>query len=60
MKEQQKPRVGKKGGAKRVAKELTKIRKSPLSKKVYDIVDENHRRQNSDKKSAKPLTDLEN
>lgn len=59
MKEQ-KNRIGKTGGAKRVAQELTNIRKTPLSKKVYDIVDENQRRQNPDKKSAKPLSELDN
>ena len=54
----EKPRIGKKGGAKRVAEELTKIRKAPLSKRIFEIVNESHG-QKSDKKSAKPLPDLE-
>ena len=52
-------KFGKKGGAKRVANELAKIRKTPLSKEVFEIV-ENFNKNNSqtDKQSAKPLTDL--
>ena len=49
--ENTKPRIGKKGGAKRVAQELTKIRNVPLSKKIQDIVDKAF--ENPEKKSAK-------
>jgi len=43
MKEQ-KLRIGKKGGAKRVAAELTKIRQTPLTDKVFEIVENSYRR----------------
>jgi hypothetical protein len=52
-----KPRIGKKGGAKRVAQELTRIRETPLSKRIFEIVDESYS-QKSVKKSAKPSSDL--
>lgn len=32
-------KIGKKGGAKRIASELTKIRKAPISKEVFEIVE---------------------
>ena len=52
-------KIGKKGGAKRIAKELAKIRKTPLSKEVFEIVKNfNKNSKQSDKKSAKPSTDL--
>jgi hypothetical protein len=54
----QKPRIGKKGGAKRVAQELTKIRETPLSKRIFEIVDESNDQKPS-KKSATPLSDLD-
>lgn len=56
-----KPRIGKKGGAQRVAEEFAKIRKAPLPKEVFSIVDEYHKRnqQKPAKKSAKPATDLD-
>lgn len=56
--ENSKPRIGKKGGAKRVAQELTKVRKTPLSKKVHDLVDKAFE-QNPEKKTAKPQRDLD-
>lgn len=54
----QKPRIGKKGGAKRVAQELTKIRETPLSKRIFEIAEESNDPKPS-KKSAKPLSDLD-
>lgn len=56
-----KPRIGKKGGAKRVAEEFTKIRKAPLPKEVFSIVDKYHKKnqQKPTKKSAKPTNDLD-
>ena len=48
-------RIGKKGGARRVAEEIAKIRKAPLSKEVISILDENKKRQEQPlKKSARP------
>lgn len=54
-----KVKIGKKGGAKRIASELTQIRNTPISKEVFEIV-ENFYKNNiqKDKKSAKPSTDL--
>lgn len=51
-------KIGKKGGAKRIANELTKIRKSPISKEVFEIVENSNNNKQTDKKSAKPATDL--
>jgi hypothetical protein len=56
-----KPRIGKKGGAQRVAEEFAKLRKAPLPKEVFSIVDEHFKksRPNPHKKSAKPKIDLD-
>ncbi|MBC7457084.1 MAG: hypothetical protein H7235_02310 [Bdellovibrionaceae bacterium] len=52
-------KIGKKGGAKRISSELTRIRKTPISKEVFEIVENfNKNRKHTDKKSAKPSTDL--
>ena len=51
-------KIGKKGGAKRIANELTKIRKTPISKEVFEIVENAKNNKQTDKKSAKPVTDL--
>lgn len=51
-------KIGKKGGAKRIANELTKIRKTPISKVVFEIVENANNNKQTDKKSAKPATDL--
>ena len=54
-------RIGKKGGAKRVAEELAKIRKAPIPKEVNSILEENKKREQGQplKKSAKPRRDIE-
>ena len=51
-------KIGKKGGAKRIANELTKIRKTPISREVFEIVENANNNKQTDKKSAKPATDL--
>lgn len=51
-------KIGKKGGAKRIANELSKIRKSPLSIEVFEIVENANNNKQTEKKSAKPATDL--
>ena len=52
-------KIGKKGGAKRIANELTKIRETPISTDVFEIVENfNKNNKQTDKKSAKPSTDL--
>ena len=52
-------KIGKKGGAKRIANEITEIRKTPLLQEVFDIL-KNFSKNNkqTDKNSAKSLTDL--
>lgn len=47
-----KPKIGKKGGAKRIASELSKIRKTPISKEVFEIVEKT----NSNKAPIAPGT----
>ena len=51
-------KLGKNGGAKRIANELSKIRKTPLSNEVFEIVESSNNKKQADKKSAKPATDL--
>lgn len=51
------PKLGKKGAIKEVAKQLTELRKKPLSKKIHDIVHENYERNENLKKVAKPNVD---
>jgi hypothetical protein len=41
---EKKPRIGKKGGAQRVAEEFSKIRKEPLPKEVFSIVEDNYKK----------------
>lgn len=55
------PKIGKKGAAERVAKKATAIRRKPLSKKIFEIIDENFEKNSKDKlkKSAKTLKDAE-
>jgi hypothetical protein len=49
-------RIGKKGGARRVAEEFAKIRKEPTPKEAFKIVEENKKREMDQplKKSARP------
>ncbi|MFZ3231718.1 MAG: hypothetical protein WA160_16035 [Pseudobdellovibrio sp.] len=56
---EQKPKIGKKGALKEVVKKLTELRKKPLSKKVFEIVQENYERNQTNKKVAKPTGDVE-
>ena len=43
-------KLGKKGGAKRIANELSKIRKTPLSNEVFEIVESSNNKKQADKK----------
>lgn len=56
---EQRSKIGKKGALKEVAKKLTELRKKPLSKKVFEIVQENYERNQTNKKVAKPTGDIE-
>jgi hypothetical protein len=56
------PKIGKKGATARIAEKYGRIRGQPLSKKVFEIVEENFENNlNRDpkKKSAKPARDLD-
>ena len=56
----EKPKMGKKGAIYEIAKQLTSLRKKPISPKVHDIVRENYERtEKENKRVAKPLTDVE-
>lgn len=55
---EQKPKIGKKGAIREIAKQLTELRKKPLSKKIFEIVEENYERNQKNKKVAKPSGDL--
>ncbi len=52
--ENQKPMVGKKGSLRQVTKKFTELRKRPLSKEVFEIVQENFDRNQKNKKIVKP------
>jgi hypothetical protein len=56
---EQKQVVGKKGTLKKIAKKLTEMRRKPLSKRVFEIVEESYRKNIEDKKTAKPIHDIE-
>lgn len=56
---EQKPKLGKKGAIREIAKQLTELRKKPLSKKVFEIIQENFEQNEKNKKVAKPNGDLE-
>ncbi len=56
---EQKPKLGKKGALKEVTNKLTELRKKPLSKKTFEIVQENYERNQTNKKVAKSTGDLE-
>ena len=39
----QNPKIGKKGAVARIAEKASRMRKQPLSKKIFEIVDENYK-----------------
>lgn len=49
----EKPKIGKKGALREVTKKLTELRKKPISKEVFEIVQENFDRNQKSKKIAK-------
>jgi len=57
---EQKPKIGKKGAAKEIAKKLSKLRKQPISSEIFRIIDESEqKRKKSDKKTAKPANEAD-
>ncbi len=57
---EQKPKIGKKGAAKEIARKFSELRQQPISKDVFRIVDEAYeKRKKSDKKIAKPKDEAE-
>jgi len=56
---EQKPKIGKKGAGREIAKKLSEMRRKPISQKILNIVNEiSEREQKSQKKIAKS-TDVE-
>lgn len=56
---EQKIKYGKQGALKEITKKLSELRKKPLSKKVFDIVQDNFNQNQTNKKVAKPAQDVE-
>lgn len=56
------PKIGKKGAAARIAQKASNMRKQPLSKKIFEIVEENYKNNLNKaplKKSAKSDQDMD-
>ena len=53
------PKLGKAGALKRATKKITELRKKPIPKSVFEIVEENAESQIRRKKVAKSRGDLE-
>lgn len=53
------PKLGKSRALKQVVEKLTDIRKKPVSKRVFEIVEENSKENEKSKKVANPRGDLE-
>ena len=55
---EQKPKIGKKGAGREIAKKLSEMRRKPLSQKIFNIVNEiserEQQKQKNEKKIAKP------
>lgn len=57
---EQKPRIGKKGGAQEVAKKLRELRQKPISREIIQIVEESSEsRKKQNKKVGRPIGDAE-
>ncbi len=53
---EQKPKLGKKGAGREIAKKLSEMRRKPLSQKILNIVNEiSEREQKNQKKIAKSI-----
>lgn len=53
---EQKPKIGKKGAGREIAKKLSEMRRKPLSQKILNIVNEiSEREQKNQKKIAKSI-----
>jgi hypothetical protein len=51
---EQKPKIGKKGAGREIAKKLSEMRRKPISQKIFNIVNEiSERKKKSQKKIAK-------
>lgn len=59
--EKKKTQHPKKGAAKRLAQKFKELREQPLPKEIFEIVEENYRKNNQmpEKRSALPLDDME-
>lgn len=55
----EKPKIGNINALNEFVKKLADLRKQPLPKSVFDIVQENYDRNKKQKKTAKPNNDVE-
>jgi hypothetical protein len=56
---EEKPKIGKKGAVARLAERSKQIRNQPLSEKIFEIVEENFKKTQPLKKSAKSDRDVD-
>ncbi len=53
------PKIGKPRKIKELARKITEMRNQPLSKRIFEIVEEDYERRQKEKRVAKSLPDLE-
>ncbi len=56
---EEKPKIGNINALNEFVKKLADLRKQPLPKSIFDIVQENYDRNKKQKKTAKPCNDVE-
>jgi hypothetical protein len=56
---EQKPKIGKKGAGREIAKKLSEMRRKPLSQKILNIVNEISEREQKNQKKIAKSTDAE-
>lgn len=56
---EKKPKIGKKGAGREIAKKLSEMRRKPLSRKILNIVNEISEREQKNQKKIAKSTDAE-
>ena len=56
---EQKPKIGKKGAGREIAKKLSEMRRKPISQKILNIVNEISEREQKNQKKIAKSTDVE-
>jgi hypothetical protein len=56
---EQKPKIGKKGAGREIAKKLSEMRRKPISQKILNIVNEISEREQKIQKKIAKSTDVE-